>query len=106
MRTIAYWEKKRREAEKELREVHRALQARPPKSAPRRRYVLGDTPIRVVRYAQQLAYLQWKQNNAKRRKLFRERDKLHRRVAYYDQRIAALKIDRTAWRRVLQGPAI
>jgi hypothetical protein len=106
-RTLAFWEKKRKNAEEAMQDVHIALRAITPRAAPRRRRMLTDDSGNKVLFTNghhswSVSYDRWKQSTARRHELVREIEKLTRRIAYCDERIAALK-KKTAWRTVTQG---
>jgi len=106
-RTLAYWEARRAKAEEGMLIANRSLRALGPKAAPRRRAMLMDdsgnkVPFTNGHYSWSVKYARWKAKNAKRRGLMHTIEKLTRRIAYCDERIAALK-KRTAWRTVTQG---
>ena len=100
-RNIAFWEKRRTAADKKLRELHKTMSGSLPlRRAPQRRSQVPDRTLSHRSHAK--AYAAWKTENAKRRRLREEIMKLNRRVAYIDERIAALKA-KTVWDTVRAG---
>jgi len=102
-RNLNFWELKRVAADKKLRELHKQLQEVTITRAPKRRlsFVAKEVGFQALPHGEwRKRYIVWKTFNARRREIMRSMDKLRRRVAYYDERIATLR-KTNAWTAVL-----